>query len=175
MIRPAPKTARMANSPARTSTRRPTAEARPEPPSSRSRTQAAVRVRERVPSPNRRRIMYGRRSAAVSASAVPDPPRIQAMLASLANPSSRESSVPPVTTMALCSISPVWPGEAGVFAGGDAGAAFDLFMKISQVKVGFRRDGATGRQPGGWSRKGRPGRPGRPRVQTVYSSSKRFL
>lgn len=115
--------------------------------------------------------MYGRRSAAVSASAVPDPPRIQAMLASLANPSSRESSVPPVTTMALCSISPVWPGEAGVFAGGDAGAAFDLFMKISQVKVGFRRDGATGRQPGDGAGRGAPGRPG----QTARSDGVQFL
>lgn len=50
-----------------------------------------------MPSPNSRRAMYGIRSAAVSASAAPEPPSSHAMLASRTNPKSREMSVPTPT------------------------------------------------------------------------------
>lgn len=50
-----------------------------------------------MPSPNSRRAMYGIRSAAVSASAAPEPPSSHAMPASRTNPKSREMSVPTPT------------------------------------------------------------------------------
>ena len=130
--------------------------ARPEFPASRSRTQAAVRVSESVPSPNRRRTMYGSRRAAVSASAVPDPPRSQAMLASLANPRSLESSVPPVTTRVL-SMMPL--EEWGCLLDERGTEVMScLLMAVSQKGAAWRMNGAKGND-----RRARPSNPyGRP-------------
>ena len=99
MMIPAPAMHAKAKNPVHKASLRVTASARPqpEPPRSRSRVQAAVRERDSVPSPNSRRAMYGIRSAAVSASAAPEPPSSHAMPASRTNPKSREMSVPTPT------------------------------------------------------------------------------